>query len=190
MDCLASRCGRRFGTPTCPIPATRHTSHDHYPGSTSSLSSHLSQRTSERSGVTAFVTVLQELIDLHHRFRAHLEATVPSSSLLILEVGSWFGPQNLSTASHVLRQPLLEFLAVKNPVLASSDFPSYQMAHLRLARTILDLIAATLPLWLCLSVWLLPKVAVMLCCCCIRCTPRLNVARWIWRWKHPKSKMR
>ena len=39
-------------------------------------------------------TALQELIDLHYRFRAQLEATVPSSSLLILEVGSWFDPQS------------------------------------------------------------------------------------------------
>ena len=51
-------------------------------------------------------------------------------------------------------------------------------------------IAITLPLWIAVSAWLIPKLGVKLCCCCIRWTPRFNVARWIWRWKHPKTKTR
>lgn len=123
----------------------------------------------------------QDWIALHRRFRTQLEETLPSTRLLIFEVREGW-------------PPLLDFLEV-NPQLASSlarsSFPhTNQIAHMRMARAVLDMIAITLPLWLVLSAWLIPKLVVKLCCCCIRWTPRFNVARWIWRWKHAKAKTR
>jgi len=117
----------------------------------------------------------QDWIALQRRFREQLEETLPSR-LLVFEVRSGW-------------QPLLDFLQVEDPQLASSGFPHVNhVANMRMARTILDMIAITLPLWIAVSAWLIPKLSVKLCCCCIRWTPRFNVARWIWRWKHPKTK--
>ncbi|CAK9081492.1 unnamed protein product [Durusdinium trenchii] len=120
----------------------------------------------------------EDWVSLHRQVRLRLEQNVSSKRFLVFEVQSGW-------------QPLLEFLAVHDAVLAISSFPhANQIAGLRAARTMLDMIAVTLPLWLILAVWLLPRLSVKLCCCFIRWTPRFNVARRIWRWKHPKSKTR
>eukprot|EP00913_Durusdinium_trenchii_P019097 g17947.t1 len=71
---------------------------------------------------------------------SELEQNVSSKRFLVFEVQSGW-------------QPLLEFLAVHDAVLAISSFPhANQIAGLRAARTMLDMIAVTLPLWLILAV--------------------------------------
>eukprot|EP00438_Fugacium_kawagutii_P003609 Skav221986 [mRNA] locus=scaffold4787:2111:2941:- [translate_table: standard] len=120
----------------------------------------------------------QEWIALHRRFREQLEQTLPSTRLLIFECSDGW-------------QPLLNFLAIEDDQLANSTFPhTNQIAHMRMARSVLDILAITLPLWVLLSAWLIPKLIIKLCCCCIRWTPSFNVARWIWRWQHTKTKTR
>ncbi|CAJ1385149.1 unnamed protein product [Effrenium voratum] len=81
---------------------------------------------------------------------------------------------------------LAEFLEVPIP---EGDFPrTNSIAGMRLARRVLDVLAAALPLWVPLALWLLWVLMLQLCCCFLRLIPRMNLARRIWKWKHPKAK--